>query len=74
MLKIFYLGNFLFGAIKPTKSTTDFDKYKYFGFDAWGSFSLSDGSEFGKNVIVFDANMSSSLHIDNREKRHLNSC
>ena len=31
-------------------------------------FSLSDGNEFGKNVIIFCANMSSSLHIDNKKK------
>ena len=68
------MGNFLFGAVNSTKNATDFDKYKYFGFDARGRFWLSDGGEFDKNVIVFDANMSSSLHIDNREKRHLNSC
>ena len=30
-------------------------------------FSLSDGS-VGKNVIVFGADMSSSVHIDNKKK------
>ena len=37
----------------------DFDKCKYsrhgLGFDACRSFSLSDGSGFGKNVIIFGA-------------------
>ena len=33
--------------------------------DARGSFSLSG---FGKNVIIFCAGMSSSLHNDNRKK------
>ena len=31
-------------------------------------FSFSDGSGFGKNVITFGANMSSSVRVDNREK------
>ena len=47
-----------------------FDKYKHsgygIGFDARGSFSLSDGSGFGKNVIMFDAVLSSSMHVNNR--------
>ena len=70
--KDFALGNSLFGAVKLTKITTDFDKYEFsgyvIGFDASASFSLTNGSEFGKNVIIFGAAMSSSLHIDNRRK------
>ena len=50
----------------------DFDKYKYsgydIGFDASGSFTLSDGSEFCKNVIIFGADVSSSVHADKRKK------
>ena len=46
-------------------------KYKYSGYgaglDASGSFLLSDGSGFGKNVI-FDANMNSLVHIDKKKK------
>ena len=38
------------------------------GFDAHRSFSLSDDSGFGKTVIIFGADMSSSLHIDNKKK------
>ena len=38
------------------------------GFDAPGSFSLSDGCEFGTNVIILDANLSSSRHIENKRK------
>ena len=61
MLKIFI------GAVEFTKNT-DFDRYKYsgysIGFDARGSFSLSDSSEFGKNVIIFGTHMSSSVHVD----------
>ena len=70
--KDFALGNSLFGAVKLTKITTNFDKYEFsgygIGFDAPASFSLTNGSEFGKNVIIFGAAMSSSLHIDNRRK------
>ena len=44
-------------------------KFKYsgygIGFDTLGSFSLSDGGEFGKNVMIFSADMSSSRHADN---------
>ena len=29
---------------------------------------LSDDSGFGKNVIIFGADMSSSAHIDNKKK------
>ena len=61
-----------FGAVKLTKNA-GFDKYKYSGygtgFNSIGNFLLSDGSEFGKNVIIFiGANMSSSGHVDNRKK------
>ena len=45
------------------------DKYKPSeygtGFDACGSFSLSNGSGFGKNVITFPADMTLSAYIDN---------
>ena len=66
--KDFALGNSLFGPAKLTKNA-DFGKHKYsgydIGFDACTSFSLSDGSGFSKNVIIFGADMSSSLHIGN---------
>ena len=49
----------------------DPDKYSYSGngieFDTHETFSLSDGSRFGKNVI-FRADNSSSAHADNRKK------
>ena len=65
------LGNILFGAVKLTKNT-DPHKYKYPGysieFDAGGSFSFSDGSRNGKNVVIFGAEMSSSVHIDKKKK------
>ena len=64
------LKNSLFGAFKLTKNA-DNDKYKYFGygieFDGKGSF-LHPSREDGKNVIIFGANMSFSLHIDNKKK------
>ena len=51
---------------------SDPEKFKYFGcgigFDARGSFSLSNGSGFVKNVIIFGANMSSLVHTDNKKK------
>ena len=60
----FALGNSLFGAVKLTKNA-DPDKYKYSGFcirfDACGSFSLSNGSGFSKNVIIFRADMNTLL-------------
>ena len=61
----------MFGAVKLT-TNADPDKYKYsrygIGFDASGRLLLSDGSGFGKNVIMFDADMSLSVHIDNKIK------
>ena len=35
--------------------------------------SFSVGNEIGKNVIIFGVDMSSSIKIDNRKKRHFNS-
>ena len=56
---------FLFGAVKLTKNA-DPDKYKYssYGieFDASGKVSLSDGSGFGENVIIFGVDMSSLIY------------
>ena len=37
------------------------------GFDSNLGFSLPHGS-LGKNVIIFGADMSSSVHIDNKKK------
>ena len=37
-------------------------------YQAHRSSSLSDGSGFGKKVIIFGADMSSSVHIDNKKK------
>ena len=66
----FTLSNCLFGPVKLTKNTY-LDKYKYIGygigFDSRSEFLFTDGS-FGKNVIIFGADMSSYVHIDNKEK------
>ena len=46
----------------------DFDQYKYsgygIGYDIHRSFSLPNGSRFDENVITFDGDMSSWVHID----------
>ena len=47
----------------------DTDKYKYGSYDI-GLYLLSEfsllGGSMGKNVILFRADMSSSVHIDNK--------
>ena len=58
----------MFGAVRLTKNA-DIDKYGYsgyrIGFDGRSSISfLSDG--FGRNVIIFGVDMSSSVHVDNK--------
>ena len=66
----FTLKNCLFGSVKVTKNA-DPDKYKYsgyeIGFDSRSEFSFIDGS-VGKNVIIFGADISSSVNIDNENK------
>ena len=62
----FTLGNSLFGVGKLTKNDHS-DKYKYsghgIGFDSRESFTSGNG--FSKNVIVFGAKMSWSVHVHN---------
>ena len=69
----FILSNCSFGSIKLTKNS-DLDKYKYtgysIGFDSRSEFIFTDGS-YGKNAIVFAANMGSSVHGDNKGKHIL---
>ena len=64
----FTLAGCLFGAAKLAKNA-DPEKYVYssygIGFDTRIEYSLS--------VIIFRADRSPSVHIDNKEKRHLNS-
>ena len=64
------LANALFAAIKLTKNA-DIDKYKHFGygigFDEKGFYSHPSG-ETRRNVIIFGADISSSVHVDNKGK------
>ena len=66
----------LFGSVKVTKNA-DLDKCKYtgygIGFDSCSDFLFTDGS-YGKNVIIFGADMSSSVHVDNKGKDILILC
>ena len=62
------LENCLLSAIKLIKNS-DVDEYKYsgysIGFDSRGSFS-HPSEEDGKNVIIFGADLSSSVHANNK--------
>ena len=64
------MKNCLFGAVTLTENA-DTEKYKYsgygIGFDRRSSFSFSSGG-FGQNVLIFGADMSTSIHIDNKKK------
>ena len=66
----FTLGSCVFGSVKLTKSY-NLDKYKYsgysIGFDSRLKFSFTDES-MEKNVFSFGAAMSSSVHIDYKNK------
>ena len=59
-----------FASVKLTKNV-DVHKYKYsgygIGFDSCSEFLITDGS-YGKNVIIFRANMTSSVDVDNKGK------
>ena len=63
----------MFGAVRLTKNA-DIDKYHFsgygIGFDKRSSFSFSGGG-FGQNVIMFGADMNSSVHVDNKRKNIL---
>ena len=69
-IQILILKDCLFGGVKLAKNA-DPDKYVYTGygtgFDSRSVFLLPDSS-MGKNAITFGADMSSSLHIDNKKK------
>ena len=68
------IKNCLFGAVTLTKNA-GIEKYKYsgygIGFDRRSSFSFTSGG-FGQKVLIFGADMSTSIHIDNK-KRHISS-
>ena len=67
------LENCLFGAVSLTENA-DIDKYKYsgygIGFDRQGEFSF-DTTEFGRNCIIFGADLSSSSHTNNKKVKFL---
>ena len=67
------LENCCIGAVSLTKNA-DIDQYKYFGysigFDRLGEFSFG-GRGFGRNVIIFGADMSSSVHANNKKNNIL---
>ena len=67
------IKNCLFGAVNLTKNA-DIGKYKYsgygIGFGRRSSFSFPSGG-FGQNVLIFGADMSTSIHIDNKKKRQI---
>ena len=66
----FSLKDCLFGGVKLT-DCADSDKYVHsgygIGFELRTEFSLPEGS-VGKNVIISGADMSLSVHIDNKGK------
>ena len=61
------MENTLFGALKLTKNAG-----YGIGSDRHGFYLNSSGGT-GKNIIIFDVDMSSSKRIDNKEKKHFNS-
>ena len=66
----FVFKNCLFGAIKIANTTnSDTDKWEYsgygIGFDLTGSLTHPDGGN-GKNVIIFGADLSNSIHAINK--------
>ena len=60
----------MFGAVSLTKHV-DVDQYKYsrygLGFDRKGEFSFGSNG-FGRNCIIFGADMRSSVLASNKEK------
>ena len=64
------LGNSLLGVVKLIKNA-DIDKYSYsgysIGFDMKGTFRFPTIG-FGRNAIIFGADMDSSIHSSNKKK------
>ena len=65
----------MFGAVKiPNTTNSDTDKWQYssysIGSDSKGEFTHPDGS-YGRNVIIFGADLSNSKHSDNKTKNIL---
>ena len=69
----FALKYFLFGSVKLTKNA-DPNKYQYngygLGFDSRTIFSIPN-FDWGKNVIIFGVDMSSSVHANNKKRNIL---
>ena len=67
------LENCLFGAVSLNKYA-DIDQYKYsgygIGFDRKGKFSFGSNG-FSKNVVIFGADMSSSIDANNKKSNIL---
>ena len=63
----------MFGAVTLTKNI-DIDQYKYYGygigFDRKGEFSFGSRG-FGKNCIIFGADISSSSHVNDKKNNIL---
>ena len=67
----YILKNCLFGTIKTANTTnSDTDKWQSsgygVGFDSTGSFTHSDDGKDAKNVVVFGADMTNSIHETNK--------
>ena len=75
MLTMIYCKNYLFGTFSLTKNA-DPDKYSYSGYGI--SFYMWNISIVkwlvGRKVVVFAADVSSSVHVDNQKNTYLNSC
>ena len=67
------IENCLFGAVSLAKHVA-IDQYKYSGygivFDRKGEFSFGSNG-FGRNIIILEADMSSSVHANNNRKNGL---
>ena len=66
----FKLGNCLFGSVKLTENVHP-DKYKYIGYSIGFDFCsevLFTGGSYEKDIIIFGADMSSSVHFGNKRK------
>ena len=63
------LENTLFGAVSLTKNN-NIDEYKYsaYGIGFARKEKVLLGNGFGRNCVIFGVDMSSSVHVDNKEK------
>ena len=74
--KCWFYPERLFGAAKFT-TNPDPDEYSYseygIGFESHSLFSIPN-LDWGKKVIIFRVDNSSSVHIDNKKKIYISSC